>query len=360
MSHENWLNLVVEGSIIFNNYSFTFTQFATITLPDELNWAANTQLFVKEWINGRDSFQLQTSGSSGKPKTIDITKDQMVASASATIQYLNIPNGAKALLCMNPDMIGGRMMLVRALIGQWKLYLLQPSSEPMINTAIEFSAMVPLQVENLMSHAEGQRFLNGIKKLIIGGAGLSEALVKKIQSLECQVFQTFGMTETVSHIALKKLNGKGQSTDYQLIGDNEIKIDDSNKLAVRGSVTKNHWVYTNDIVELTNKGFKWLGRADLVVNSGGVKIQIQGLEERLTEYFNTQVWIWKTPDAKLGEQLVGLTEDQNLIKYVYDKHQSLKLEFPKYHLPKKWVLVKKWVLTPSGKPDRRATLLQNQ
>lgn len=349
----------MEGTIIFNNYSFTFTQFATITLPSELNWATNTQFFVNEWLNHRHSFQLQTSGSSGKPKTIEISRDQMIASASATIQYLNIPTGAKALLCMNPDMIGGRMMLVRALLGQWKLYVVQPSSEPIIHTTLDFSAMVPLQVESLLLNQEGKEFLNGIKKLIIGGAGISESLVKKLQNLKCQAYQTFGMTETVSHIALKKLNGKYKSADYQLIGDNEIKIEEENRLAVRGSVTNNLWIQTNDIVELTKLGFRWLGRADLVVNSGGIKIQIEELEEQLTEHFKTQIWIWKTSNTKLGEELVGLTEDQKLIKHVNEKFTSIKSAFPKYHLPKKWILVEKWAFTPSGKPDRQTTWQQN-
>lgn len=349
----------MEGSIIFNNHSFTFTQFATITLPEELNWALNTQLFVKEWMNGQNLFELQTSGSSGKPKTITITKVQMIASATATIQYLNIQKGARALLCMNPDMIGGRMMLVRALIGQWKLYMLPPSSEPIVDSDLDFSAMVPLQVEGLISTPEGLAFLNRIKQLIIGGARLSEGLMEKLQNLSCQIYQTFGMTETVSHIGLKRLNGESKSIDYQLIGDNQIQVDEQNRLSVKGTVTNNQWVHTNDLVRLTNKGFEWLGRADLVVNTGGIKIQIEDLEKQLSEFFGTKIWIWKTPDDKLGEKLVGLSEDESLINRVKENHHIIKEKLPKYHLPKRWVLVKNWHLTPSGKPNRPVTLQQN-
>lgn len=350
----------MEGTIIFNNQSYTFTQFATISLPKNLNWARNTQLFVKDWLNDQQSFLLQTSGSTGKPKSISIQRSQMLASANATIQYLNIQPGSSALLCMNPDMIGGRMMLVRAIVGNWNLHILPPSSNPIIDVDIDFTAMVPLQVESLLETKAGIDFLNRIDQLIIGGAAINERLQETLQGLRTKAYQTFGMTETVSHIALKKLNGPDKPDEYQVIGNNEVTLNNSGKLCIRGTVTNDEWIETNDLVEITESGFKWLGRADLVVNSGGVKIQIEELEEEIFKFFKTKVWVWKEIDERLGERLIGMTDDPELISQIEADHNYLKSNFKKYHFPKEWILVKEWQLTSSGKPDRSNTLIQNK
>lgn len=347
----------MEGTIIINSESYSFKKFTTITLPKGLDWATNTQAFIRDWLADEQTyFTLHTSGSTGKPKSINIQKSRMEASAEATIQHLNIQNGANTLLCMNADMIGGRMMIVRALIGNWNLHILPPSSSPIVNEEIDFTAMVPLQVQSLLETKEGTLFLNRIKKLIIGGANLSDQLLEKLQSLKPEVYQTFGMTETVSHIALKRVNGDSPSDEYKLIGDNQIEISNEGKLRIFGTVTNNEWVETNDLVERTSNGFKWLGRADLVVNSGGVKILIEPLEKELSTYFKTQIWVWKKEDNVLGEQLVGLTDNQELINRIDKDYDSLKQDFKKYHLPKTWKFVKRWALTASGKPNRKQTL----
>lgn len=350
----------MEGNIIFNKQSYTFTEFATISLPKDLNWATNTQLFVKDWLNNKQSFLLQTSGSTGKPKNISIQREQMLSSANATIQYLDIQTGSSALLCMNPDMIGGRMMLVRALVGAWDLYILPPSSNPMIDASIAFTAMVPLQVESLMESPEGIDFLNRIDQLIIGGANISDSLSSKLQTIKAKAYQTFGMTETVSHIALKKLNGEGKTDEYRLIGDNKIAVDAEGKLSIKGTVTGGEWIQTNDLVRQTPNGFEWLGRSDLAVNSGGIKIQIEELEKELCTFFQKKIWVWKEADKKLGEKVIGMTDDPKLISQIQSDYNSLKSNFKKYHLPKEWVLVKQWLLTSSGKPDRNNTLVQNK
>lgn len=284
----------------------------------------------------------------------------MLASANATIQYLNIQPGSSALLCMNPDMIGGRMMLVRAIVGNWNLHILPPSSSPIIDLDIDFTAMVPLQVESLLETTAGIDFLNRIDQLIIGGAAINERLQETLQGLKTKAYQTFGMTETVSHIALKKLNGPDKSEEYQVIGNNEVTLNNSGKLCIRGTVTNDEWIETNDLVEITETGFKWLGRADLVVNSGGIKIQIEELEEDIFSLFKTKVWVWKEIDERLGEKLIGMTDDPKLINEIEADYNSLKSNFKKYHLPKEWILVKEWRLTSSGKPDRSNTLIQNK
>ena len=349
----------MEGQIVFKNQIFSFRKFASISLPKTLKWAEKAQLFVKEWLDGSESFLLHTSGSTGKPKSLAVSRSQMTASANATLQYLNISQGSSALLCMNPDMIGGRMMLVRAMIGKWKLHVLPPSSEPICSEPIDFAAMVPMQVEGLLKSSEGKEFIGRIKSLIIGGAQISESLKAQLSEINGAVYQTFGMTETVSHIALRRINGEAPSDTYHVIGDNEIKADDQGLLSIKGTVTNKEWIHTNDLVQLTENGFKWLGRADLVVNSGGVKIQIEALEKELSDFFDAEIWVWKIPHESLGEQLIALSDNNDLIYRVNNEYDLLKREFKPYHFPKKWILVQNWQLTPSGKPDRRATAAQN-
>ncbi|WP_420387359.1 AMP-binding protein [Roseivirga sp.] len=325
-------------------------------------WAEKTQQFIRDWFSDQQNFTLHTSGSTGKPKAIAVSRHQMEASALATINHLHIPKGATTLLCMNPDMVGGRMMLVRAIIGQWSLKVVPASSSPMVEGKIDFTAMVPLQVESLVDTEEGKEFLNRIHTLIIGGGAINDQLLQKVRNLKTNIYQTFGMTETLSHIALKRLNGENPSEYYQLIGDNEIRLNDWGCLEIKGTVTNGKWISTNDLVEIKEQRFQWLGRADLVVNSGGIKILIEPLEKKLSDYFQTEIILWKENHDRLGEQLVAMLKDENIYEHISANKDTLKLKFDKYHFPKKWLLLKNSLaLTPSGKIDRSRTLeLNNQ
>lgn len=345
----------MEGKIFFNNLSYSFTEFASISLPKSLEWAKNSQIFIKNWLNGTPHFQLQTSGSTGIPKTIEVSRARMQASAQATIDYFQLKPGTHALLCMNPDFIGGRMMMVRSLFGHWNLHVVPPTSMPITDQSIDFAAMVPLQVESLLNTNNGTIFLNEMKQLIIGGASMTENFIEKIKGLSCSVYQTFGMTETVSHIALRKLNGENSSQYYQLIGDNQIDQDDRGCLMIKGTVTDNQWIVTNDIIEINDFSFKWLGRADLVVNSGGIKIHIEPLEKELSSFFKTEIFVWKKPDEKLGERLVGILKNEAIYQKIKAGVGSYEENFKKYHFPKEWILTKNWALTKSGKIDRKQT-----
>jgi O-succinylbenzoic acid--CoA ligase len=346
----------MEGRIIFEHNSYTFTELCETELPANLSWANGIRAFVRAWLNETPSFNLQTSGSTGKPKQINLNRSQMEASARATISHLSIKNGAKALLCMNPDMVGGRMMLVRALIGQWQLFVLLPTSLPLLNEHIDFTAMVPLQVQSLIDHKEGTRFLNKVKRIIIGGAAIPDSLEQSLQQLNSEVYQTFGMTETVSHIGLRKINGHQRSEFYSLIGDNEIDTDDLGRLKIKGSVTNNEWIQTNDLVEIHGQAFKWIGRADMVVNSGGIKVHIEPLEKQLSQLLQTEVLIWKLPHPTLGEQVVAILKEEEVYKKVTSGEKKIENQIDRYQKPKIWALISTWELTASGKPDRAATL----
>lgn len=355
----------MECSIILNRSRYSLTQFVKESLDESHHWALPAQSFLKAWLMGDTKFPIETSGSTGTPKVIKLSRSQMIASAKATIETLKIPEGTKALLCINTAYIGGQMMLVRAMVGNWGIELVSPAMNPSTEASRDhygFAALVPLQVLAMTKSIIGKRLLNNIDKIIIGGAPISEDLIHKIEQVKGKCFHTYGMTETVSHIGLKALNGPNKSEWFDVVIGNEITQDDRSCLQIKGSVTEDKWISTNDLVEIKGTQFKWLGRADLVVNTGGIKVLIESLEERLNKLIPEQLrgnlLIWKAPDRKLGEKLIGIVRTQGLIDYLNTHSSELKGSLPSYHLPKEWLLTSQFKFTENGKLDRSNTYLQ--
>lgn len=352
----------MECNVSIDNRSYSLTQFSELGLENDLHWALSAQKFINGWLSGQDTFSITTSGSTGKPKEIEITRAQMTASAQATIKTLNLSEGTKALVCINTSFIGGQMMLVRAILGNWQIELVEPSMDLSLSSKsdhFDFAALVPLQVNVLLKSDRGIKLLNSITKIIIGGAAVSKTLVEKLSPLDAKCFHTYGMTETVSHIGLKHLNGPTKSEWFDLVGNNKIRLNKKGCLEIKGAVTKDEWVSTNDLVEIEGSKFKWLGRADLVVNSGGVKILIEDAEEMINHFIPAQlsgtIILWKKPDEALGEALIGISSSQETLDYIGNNSAALKEQLPKYHLPKTWSLAPTFQFTESGKIDRKST-----
>ncbi len=351
----------MECSIFINSNRYSLTQFSELRLKKSELWALPAQNFIRAWLNGQEEFSIQTSGSTGKPKQITLHKSQMIASANATKKALDLSDGITALLCINTAYIGGQMMLTRAILGNWDIELVEPTIEfsKLMQSSYDFAAMVPLQIGQLLKTPDGIHFLNNIDKVIIGGAAVSESLMRDILPLTNQMFHTYGMTETVSHIGLKALNGHKNSDWFKVVGDNKIKLDQRGCIQIKGSVTNHKWITTNDIVEIDENRFKWISRADLVVNSGGVKILIEDLEKRFNKILSIEgtdsLAIWKKPHSELGEQLIGISTDSKIIDYIKANNDNFKSELPDYHFPKEWIYVKQFLYTESGKLNRRAT-----
>lgn len=352
----------MECSIRINNHSYSLTDFVQQSLGNDQHWAIPAQVFLKAWLAGDTTFPIQTSGSTGTPKVIHLSKTQMIVSAQATIETIKIPNGTNALLCINAAYVGGQMMLVRAMIGHWHLELVAPTMDPSSETSrgeYGFSGLVPLQVRAMLSSSKGKALLDNIQNIIIGGAPVSEDLIEKIQKVKSQCFHTYGMTETVSHIGLKALNGPNKSDWFEIVKGNEIDLDHRGCLKVKGAVTEGQWIITNDLVEIKGTQFKWLSRADLVANSGGVKILLEKAEQQLNallpEQIQGKLLLWKAPDKELGERLIGMTTDQELIIYIKTNESKLKDQLPAYYLPKVWLLTPQFTFTESGKLDRPNT-----
>ena len=243
--------------------------------------------FCKDWLNGKKEFILHTSGSTGVPKEIVITRVQMELSARMTIQAFNLRSGDKVLVAINTAYIGGKMMLIRSMEANLAMEIVEPSSNPLdnfsVNTHFDFTALVPLQLETILAkNREKKSILDGMKAIIIGGAAVSEQLEELIQDIHSPVYNTYAMTETISHIALRQLNGKERSPYYTALPGVKLGVSDKGTLTILSAVTNNELIVTNDVVELIDeKTFKWLGRADNIINSGGIKIFPEKLEAEI-------------------------------------------------------------------------------
>lgn len=315
--------------------------------------------FIKSWLNNKQFFDQKSSGSTGKPTVHTISRKNMLASALRTAQALNLDANLKALVCINMGYIGGKMMLTRGMHFDWNLHLIPPTSfadaSHIPTGPFDFVAMVPLQIENLLKSEAGLQLLNSTRKIIVGGAAMSKHLVEQVQNLTCEIYATYGMTETVSHVALQKLNGPDKADHFSILPGIDFGLDERNCLKLKADVTDDQWIQTNDVTDLQANGdFKILGRADNIINSGGVKVSAEMLEEKIAPVLSGLVVhyaISGIPDDTLGEKIVLVCEGLTL--QPEDLLIRLKPGLGKFELPKA-ILSHAIPKTDSGKIDRMA------
>ncbi|TLV03127.1 AMP-binding protein [Dyadobacter luticola] len=323
--------------------------------------------FMKAWLGGQQEFTLHTSGSTGTPKPINLTRVQMSASARMTGKALQLGKGTRALVCLNVSYIAGLMMLVRGMELDWELTIIEPSSNPLADIEPEmqfdFAALVPLQLTEILANVETKNRDNSLGKILLGGAPVDVSLQKVISKLPVPIYQSYGMTETVSHVALRQLNGAEPSENYEFLPEIRFGTDDRGCLFVLGPVTNNEIVQTNDLVEISGNTFKWIGRADNIINSGGVKIVLDKIDAVVAEVFDDlnlskSFFSWSAPDEKLGQKLVLVIEsitDEDIANRILKEIRGL---VSAYETPKHIYFVTKFARTPSNKVDKRATFQQ--
>jgi len=321
-------------------------------LHKDLEVMTEVRHFLNVWNSDNETIEQQTSGSTGKPKTIKIPKRKMKNSAQMTGDFFKLKNCESALLCMSPTYIGGKMMIVRSLLFNLTLYVTKVTSNPLqeIHFPIDFVAMVPLQVEETLQNNPEK--LNLITYLIIGGAPVSDELIEHLKEYSCQAYSTFGMTETISHIALRNLKSKNEP--YRTIGNTEFStVDDC--LVINSEELQLQKLKTTDVVELLDKNsFYWLGRADFTINSGGVKIRPEEVERKIKSKCGiTDFIIASLPDQKLGERVVFIGE-QSIQNTTLKQHIESVLD--KYEQPKEYFFVSSLIQTQAGKIDRNQTI----
>lgn len=309
--------------------------------------------FIEKWHDDTPFFETQTSGSTGSPKTIRILKVHARKSAEKTLQKLKIEANSNALMALSCDTIGGKMMVVRAIVGDLNLFVTEPSADPLNNLSIQpdFIALVPAQLETVLrQHPEK---LKGIRNCIIGGGQLPASLESKLQEHGISVYQTFGMTETISHIALRKAGWQAESA-YTLLDGMTISVHNE-CLVVHAPDLGIDRLETNDIVHVINaKQFQWLGRKDFVVNSGGFKIHPEQVERELENSMNRRFFVGGIPDERWGTQLVILIEGTEDEKYMHKSFYSALSHA--YFIPKSVQFVAHFSEVANQKIDRIKTL----
>lgn len=318
--------------------------------------------FLSEWNNDSDRVLVHTSGSTGKPKPMLVEKKRMLNSARITCDFLGLKPGDSALLCMPLDYIAGKMVVVRSIERHLHLISVSPSGHPLkdVNKEITFAAMVPMQVYNTLQVPEERAHLCRIRHLIIGGGAIDEALEQKLKALpgDIAIWSTYGMTETLSHIALRRINGAEASEWYQPFDSVRISQTDEGCLVIDAPQVCAEPLVTNDIVEIEsyiyNKveklRFRIKGRKDNVICSGGIKIQIEEVETLLKPYLEKPFMIAKKKDGKFGEIAVLLTEDEEIEKIEATVRRLLSDH--KYWIPREYLHVDHLPLTETGKPKR--------
>lgn len=344
------MSINIHKQFKLNNVSFSkedLIKKAIFFIENGLDYEKHLGQFLLDWLDDRSFVSVQTSGTTGTPKLIYVEKKAMEASAIATGIFFNLKPGDKSLLCMSAQYIAGKMMLVRALVLGLELDVIAPSATPLAvnSNYYDFVAMVPMQVASSMED------LYRVNTIIIGGAKLDSKLSLQLQSLGIKAYETYGMTETVSHIGVKRI----QDDFFKVLPDVTIKTDVRNCLIIYAPKISNEAIVTNDIVEIiSDDTFKWLGRFDNVINSGGVKLFPEQIENKLQDKIENRYFISGMKDERLGQKVILVIESNSEFKV----HDSVFEKLERFEIPKAIFFTEKFEETATNKINRKATLLK--
>ena len=304
------------------------------------------ETFLEEWNNDSPFVSVKTSGSTGAPKQMLVEKSRMLASAKMTCDFLGLKEGDTALLCMSTDYIAGKMMAVRSIERGLRLTAVEPTLHLQLSTPFDLVAMVPAQVYASIH----EPWLLKSKNIIIGGGAISDELQQMINEggFVGKVWSSYGMTETLSHIALRRLNGPDTTDWYTPFDGVEVSKSEDGCLIINAPYVCELPLVTNDIAEICNGRFRIKGRKDNVICSGGIKIQIEEVEAMLSPHLPEPFAVTKRPDEKFGEVVVLVTESADMERI----RQICETVLPRYWRPKHLVHVDKIPMTETGKPAR--------
>ncbi|NRA92389.1 MAG: AMP-binding protein [Psychroserpens sp.] len=305
--------------------------------------------FLLDWLDDHDYVLVQTSGTTGLPKTIKLKKEAMVNSAIATGDYFGLQPGDSALHCLPSRYISGKMMLVRAMILGLELTLIPPTLHPPYDHHIQydFAAMIPLQLKNSLDR------LSNIGTLIVGGAHVSKSLKEALQGLPTRVYETFGMTETISHIAVKPLNLSGENSNaFRALPNVTLSKDDRNCLVIDAPKLSDSKFTTNDLVQMVGENqFIHVGRIDNMINSGGVKVYPELIELKLQDLIEQRFFIASEEDKDFGQKVIMVVEGEST-----DFDRDIFSQLEKYEIPKVIYNFPKFIISETGKLQRNTIL----
>lgn len=317
---------------------------------------------ARDWVSQKEHFEFQTSGSTGAPRKVVFHRSQIKESARLTKDTFRLVEGYEGLLCLDPDFVAGKMMIIRALEIGMNLHCIPPIANPVetLDAAIDFAALVPFQLESILNSTSSDK-INQIKTAILGGSPVSENLTRRIQSTTTRFYETYGMTETLTHVAVRKLNPP--QNEFHVLPGIRINTDENQCLSITAAHLSTEVIQTNDLVEITSEStFRITGRLDNIINTGGVKISPESLEIRIAPILENALpghhyFVAGLTDQSFGERVVLYVESKDLPPDV--KNQILgecKSKLLKWEVPKEIIAVPEFSRTNSGKINRQATL----
>ena len=351
MKHET----IQLNGITYNRTNFD--QLYVSSEPDD-SWQNAISFFLQNWFDETDSVLANTSGSTGKPKEIRLTKRAMINSARMTNHFFELNASCTALLCLPASYIAGKMMLVRAMVSGFNLLTVEPSANPFkdLNIPIDFAAITPYQ---LIHSAESLRKVS-VKKIIVGGSPVTSKLEQLSENIPSELYETYGMTETCSHIALRKINGFEKSDYFTALKGVDIHLDNRGCLVIYAPHLLEYEVHTNDIVELvSDDSFRWLGRIDAVINTGGIKIHPNLVEKKLGKIIPVNYFIASVPDMVVENKVVLVLESE---RQTAEEEKELKTEMEKllgkFEMPRHIFYIPSFIYSSGNKVLRKETLAE--
>lgn len=346
----NCSGLTLEGKY------YTSQEILQFPVQDPASFRGKLLLFLREWWNDSPFLTVHTSGSTGTPKDIRVEKLRMMHSAAGTCGFLGLQPSDRALLCMPLEYIAGKMMVVRALVSKLDLIVVAPSSHPLAGRefpALQFAAMVPIQVFHSLQNKKEKERLRSVRHLIIGGGGIDTEMEDRLRTLPNDVWSTYGMTETLSHIALRRISGEGASPYYTPFKGVSLSLSPRGTLVIEAPRLAGETIVTNDRAELRPDGsFRILGREDNVICSGGIKMQIEEIEAVLKPGIPCPFAISWIPDTRLGQCVVLLWEVPEDVP-VPETMEKVLQELPSYQKPRHLLRTALLPQTGTGKPSRK-------
>jgi O-succinylbenzoic acid--CoA ligase len=343
--------------LIINNETYSPEQFIEEFGNSEKEYLKNICSVLTDWKAHKKHMELTTSGSTSTAKTVTLSKSSMRTSALRTQEFFGYKKDDNAILCLPVKFIGGMMMLIRSIVSDINLYILEPSLNPLtkLQSNVQFVPMTPAQLSKTIEVNSSK--IEYIDKILLGGGPVNSALMRKISKLRADVYHSFGMTETISHIAIKQLNPLVKDNYYNALKGVKFSVDEDSCLIIKADYLS-ETIMTNDVVELINEEqFIWKGRKDNVVISGGLKLYPEIIEQKLSQVINDEYFITGIEDELLGKKLCLVIENDSVIDsdYTLDK---IKKYLDKYEIPKLVYGITQFERTETGKVKRAETLEQ--
>ena len=325
-----------------------------VDVPGSDDWNTALRNAIAEWYNDEDDIIMQTSGSTGKPQKITLSKANIRASAQLTQKTFDLKSGDTLLLCLPVHYIAGRMMVYRAIVLGLNLLTIEPSLNPVqhLTDHVSLASFTPMQIANAIDLYVDR--LQNIDHILIGGAAVSQPMRQSIRALGLTAYESYGMTETITHVALRRMDS---DRCFHALEGVRFSVDDRGCLVVHVRHLDQQKFITNDLVDLkTNKTFQWLGRIDHVINSGGIKIIPETVEQKIALIIPNRFFVHADKDAKLGEKVALIIEDESWSseeKVEYEKQMRHILDA--YEFPKNIYFLKPFKKTHTGKVNRHKT-----